>query len=278
MAVDDPAPVTIATLLDIMSQLRTPQTGCPWDLQQDFRSIAPYTLEEAYEVVDAIEQGDERALQEELGDLLFQVVYHAQMAQEAGWFDFSAVVTGICEKMIRRHPHVFGDDVIQTAAAAQTHAWELHKERERGPQGSVLEGVPLALPALTRADKLQKRASRVGFDWPSIHGVSDKVEEELDELREEIHNKANADAVMDEAGDLLFAAVNLLRHAGIDPEAALRQANRKFSRRFQMVEKLSQAAGSTVAETDLDTLDYYWDRAKELEATDHKPCETVDPS
>jgi MazG family protein len=277
MAVDDPAPATIEDLLDIMVQLRTPQTGCPWDLQQDFRSIAPYTLEEAYEVVDAIEQGDEHALEEELGDLLFQVVYHAQMAHEAGWFDFDAVVAGICEKLVRRHPHVFGDEVIKTAAA-QSHAWELHKERERGKQESALDGVPLALPALMRADKLQKRASRVGFDWPSIHGVSDKVEEELDELREEIHSNAGTDAVLDEAGDLLFAAVNLLRHAGIDPETALHQANRKFARRFRMVEKLSAAAGSTVAETDLDTLDYYWDQAKELEAAGQKPCKAADPS
>jgi MazG family protein len=277
MAVDHPAPATIEDLLEIMVQLRQPQTGCPWDLQQDFHSIAPYTLEEAYEVVDAIEQGDERALKDELGDLLFQVVYHAQMAHEAGWFDFNAVVTGVCEKMVRRHPHVFGDDVIKTAAA-QTHAWELHKEKERGPQESVLEGVPLALPALTRANKLQKRASRVGFDWPTIHGVSDKVEEELDELRDEINSNAGADAVMDEAGDLLFAAVNLLRHAGVDPEAALRQANQKFSRRFQMVEKLSLAAGSTVAETSLDTLDYYWDRAKELEVVGHNSGNAVDCS
>ena len=269
MAVDPPAPTTIESLLDIMAQLRAPETGCPWDLQQDFRSIAPYTLEEAYEVVDAIEQGDGGALKEELGDLLFQVVYHAQMAHEAGWFDFTAVVAGICEKLVRRHPHVFGDEVIKTAAA-QTDAWETHKERERGQQGSVLEGVPLALPALTRADKLQKRASRVGFDWPSIHGVSDKVEEELDELREEIKNNAGADALMDEAGDLLFAAVNLVRHAGIDPEAALRQGNRKFSRRFRMVERLSEAAGKTVAATDLDTLDRYWDEVKELEAASHK--------
>ena len=276
MAVDPPASTTVASLLDIMVQLRAPETGCPWDLQQDFRSIAPYTLEEAYEVVDAIEQGDGGALKEELGDLLFQVVYHAQMAHEAGWFDFNAVVAGICEKLVRRHPHVFGDEVIKTAAA-QTHAWETHKERERGQQGSVLDGVPLALPALTRADKLQKRASRVGFDWPSIHGVSDKVEEELEELREELQTNAGADALMDEAGDLLFAAVNLVRHAGIDPEAALRQGNRKFSRRFRMVEELCAAAGKTVAETDLDTLDSYWDQVKELEAASNKSCNTTDP-
>jgi len=276
MAVDPPARTTIESLLDIMAQLRAPETGCPWDLQQDFRSIAPYTLEEAYEVVDAIEQGDGGALKEELGDLLFQVVYHAQMAHEAGWFDFNAVVTGICEKMIRRHPHVFGDDVIHTAEA-QTKAWELHKERERGERESVLEGVPLTLPALTRADKLQKRAARVGFDWPSIHGVSDKVEEELEELREELQSNADTDALMDEAGDLLFAAVNLVRHARVDPEAALRQGNRKFSRRFRMVEELCAAAGKTVAETDLDTLDSYWDQVKELEAASNKSCNTTDP-
>jgi len=277
MAVDHPAPSTIEDLLEIMARLRKPQTGCPWDLQQDFRSIAPYTLEEAYEVVDAIEQGEARALKEELGDLLFQVVFHAQMAHEAGWFDFNAVLTGICEKMVRRHPHVFGDDVIKTAAA-QTQAWELHKERERGQQESVLDGVPLALPALTRADKLQKRASRVGFDWPSIHGVSDKVEEELEELCEEIRSNASADALMDEAGDLLFAVVNLVRHAGIDPESALRQGNRKFSRRFRMVEALSEAAGMAVAETDLDTLDSYWDKVKELEAAGHSSGNAADPA
>ena len=269
MTADCPAPAAINELLQIMVQLRAPGTGCPWDLQQDFHSIAPYTLEEAYEVADAIEQGNPAALKEELGDLLFQVVYHAQMAQEAGWFDFNAVVEGICEKMVRRHPHVFADDDIETAEA-QTAAWEVHKQRERGQQDSALDGVPLALPALTRADKLQKRASRVGFDWPSIHGVSDKVEEELEELREEIKNNAGADALMDEAGDLLFAAVNLVRHAGIDPEAALRQGNRKFSRRFRMVERLSEAAGKTVAATDLDTLDRYWDEVKELEAASHK--------
>ena len=269
MTFDCPAPAAIEDLLQIMAQLRAPGTGCPWDLQQDFHSIAPYTLEEAYEVADAIEQGNPAALREELGDLLFQVVYHAQMAQEAGWFDFNAVVEGICEKMVRRHPHVFGDEDIETAEA-QTAAWEVHKQRERGQQDSALDGVPLALPALTRADKLQKKASRVGFDWPSIHGVSDKVEEELDELREEIKNNAGADALMDEAGDLLFAAVNLVRHAGIDPEAALRQGNQKFSRRFRMVESLSEAAGKTVAATDLDTLDRYWDEVKELEAASHK--------
>jgi len=266
MASSDTSQATVDTLLEIMARLRDPQVGCPWDLEQDFRSIAPYTLEEAYEVVDAIEQDDSSALQDELGDLLFQVVFHAQMAQERGWFSFTDVVSGICEKMVRRHPHVFADEVIEDAVA-QTHAWERHKERERGTQESALDGVPLALPALTRAYKLQKRASRVGFDWPSIHGVSDKVEEELRELNEEINHHAGIDALSDEAGDLLFAAVNLIRHAGVEPELALRKGNSKFTRRFQQVETFVQEAGQKFSDTDLDTLDYYWEKAKELETS-----------
>ena len=266
MASDDTSPVTVDTLVDIMAQLRNPQAGCPWDLEQDFRSIAPYTLEEAYEVVDAIERDDSTALQDELGDLLFQVVFHAQMAQERGWFSFNDVVSGICDKMVRRHPHVFADEVVETVEA-QTRAWEQHKARERGKQESALDGIPLALPALTRAYKLQRRASRVGFDWPSIHGVSDKVEEELQELNEEINSHAGHDALTDEAGDLLFAAVNLVRHAGVEPELALRQGNSKFTRRFQQVEKFLQDAGKKLSDTDLDTLDYYWEKAKELEAS-----------
>jgi ATP diphosphatase len=266
MVSDAASPATVDTLLDIMVRLRDPQTGCPWDLEQDFRSIAPYTLEEAYEVVDAIERDDSAALQDELGDLLFQVVYHAQMAQERGWFDFNDVVSDICEKMVRRHPHVFADEVIEDALA-QTRAWERHKDRERGKQQSALDGVPLPLPALTRAYKLQKRASRAGFDWPSIHGVSDKVEEELAELNEEINSHAGIDKLMDEAGDLLFAAVNLVRHAGIDPELALRKGNSKFTRRFRRVEEFLHEAGQKLSEADLDTLDYYWDRAKEQEAS-----------
>ena len=266
MASDDTSPVTVDTLVDIMAQLRNPQAGCPWDLEQDFRSIAPYTLEEAYEVVDAIERDDSTALQDELGDLLFQVVFHAQMAQERGWFSFNDVVSGICDKMVRRHPHVFADEVVETVEA-QTRAWEQHKAQERGKQESALDGIPLALPALTRAYKLQRRASRVGFDWPSIHGVSDKVEEELQELNEEINSHAGHDALTDEAGDLLFAAVNLVRHAGVEPELALRQGNSKFTRRFQQVEKFLQDAGKKLSDTDLDTLDYYWEKAKELEAS-----------
>ena len=262
-----PVPATIETLLGIMAQLRDPDSGCPWDLEQDFCSIAPYTLEEAYEVVDAIAQGDRGALRDELGDLLFHVVFHAQMAREAGWFDFNDVLTSICDKMVRRHPHVFADDVVDDATA-QTRAWELHKQRERGAQASALDGVPRALPALTRAGKLQKKAARVGFDWPDSGGVADKVEEELNELRVELAIAAGQTALLDESGDLLFAAVNLVRHAGVDPEAALRHANEKFTRRFQQVEAHCKKAGQTVATTDSGTLDAYWNRAKQLVTAD----------
>lgn len=262
-----PDPATIKTLLDIMAQLRDPRGGCPWDLEQDFGSIAPYTLEEAYEVVDAIAQGDRNALRDELGDLLFQVVFHAQMAREAGWFDFNDVLASICDKMVRRHPHVFADDVVEDVAA-QNRAWELHKERERGAAASVLEGVPRALPALTRADKLQKKAARVGFDWPDSVGVAAKVEEELNELRAELATAADRAALLDESGDLLFAAVNLIRHAGVNPETALRQASEKFTRRFQHVEACCKKAGQTIAATDPDTLDVYWNRAKRLDTAD----------
>jgi len=264
MTGNDACSATIEDLLEIMARLRNPDSGCPWDIQQDFKSIAPYTLEEAYEVVDAIEQDDRTGLQGELGDLLFQVVFHAQMASEAGWFDFQDVVTGICRKMTRRHPHVFADEVIEDAEA-QTRAWEAHKEKERGTDASALDGVPQALPALTRACKLQKRASRVGFDWPSIHGVADKVEEELAELSEEISNQSSSVRLADESGDLLFAAVNLVRHAGIDPERALRQANSKFTRRFHQVEALCREAGKSITQTSLDTLDLYWEKAKQTE-------------
>lgn len=262
MNANDSETVVVQTLLDIMARLRDPETGCPWDRQQNFRSIAPYTLEEAYEVVDAIERDDRNDLRNELGDLLFQVVYHAQMASEARWFDFSDVVRGICEKMVRRHPHVFADEVI-ASVEEQSHAWELHKRRERGAQtGSILDEIPVSLTALTRACKLQKKASAAGFDWPEIHGVFDKIHEELEELRTEIDRGHDAAAIRDETGDLLFAVVNLARHAGVDPESALRQANTKFSRRFRQVEAHCVKAGSNVVDTDLDTLDRYWDQVK----------------
>ena len=256
------APVTIETLLDIMARLRAPQGGCPWDQQQDFRTIAPYTLEEAYEVVDAIYRGDMGDLQDELGDLLFQVVFHAQMASEAGHFDFSHVLQSVCDKMVRRHPHVFGDEEIADAEA-QTRAWERHKESERkAGLESALDGVPMALPALTRACKLQRKAARVGFDWPGRDGVTEKVEEELQELCAELEKMADPAALAEEAGDLLFAVVNLVRHAGIDPETALQQANRKFTERFRQVEARCREAGCSVSETDLETLDAYWEEAK----------------
>jgi MazG family protein len=262
MPVNDDEPATIQTLLDIMACLRNPDNGCPWDRQQDFRSIAPYTLEEACEVVDAIERDDKAGLRDELGDLLFQVVFHARMASESGWFDFSDVVRGICDKMVRRHPHVFAGAEIADADA-QTLAWESHKQQEKGAtSGSVLDGVPLALPALMRADKLQKKASRAGFDWPDIRGVFDKVEEEMGELRAEIEEGLDQEAIKDEAGDLLFAVVNLVRHAGAEPESALRRANRKFTHRFRQVEQLCHEAGTSVTETDLDTLDGYWNQVK----------------
>jgi ATP diphosphatase len=262
MQLNDDKPATIQTLIDIMARLRDPDTGCPWDRQQDFRSVAPYTLEEACEVVDAIERDDRAGLQDELGDLLFQVVFHARMASESGWFDFSDVVRSICDKLVRRHPHVFAGAEIADADA-QTHAWEAHKQKERSAaSGGVLEGVPLALPALMRADKLQKKASRAGFDWPDIRGVFDKVEEEMGELRAEIEDGLDREALRDEAGDLLFAVVNLVRHAGAEPESALRRANRKFTKRFQQVEQLCREAGTSVTETDLDTLDWYWDQVK----------------
>ena len=262
MSQPDSESVTIHTLLDIMKRLRDPDHGCPWDQQQDFMTIAPYTLEEACEVVDAIERNDRDDLRDELGDLLFQVVFHAQMAQEAGWFDFSGVLRSICDKMVRRHPHVFADAVISDAEE-QTRAWEKHKERERkSTSSSVLDGIPLSHTALTRAGKIQKQAAQAGFDWPDIDGVFAKVAEELDELREEINAGSAAGNIRDETGDLLFTVVNLARHAGVDPESALRQANSKFVRRFRKVETQCRNAGSSVQQTDPVVLDDYWEKAK----------------
>ena len=256
---------TIETLLQIMARLRDPVGGCPWDLEQDFRSIAPYTLEEAYEVVDAIERDAPADLQDELGDLLFQVVFHARMAEEAGWFGFDSVVRGICDKMVRRHPHVFAGETVADAEA-QTLAWEKHKERERSAViDSAIAGVPVALPALTRACKLQKKAARVGFDWPDIDGVIDKLGEELEELRAEIDRQAGHAALEDEAGDLLFAAVNLLRHAGVDPETALRRASDKFALRFRQVELRCLESGKAVSDVNADVLDWHWNEVKRQE-------------
>jgi ATP diphosphatase len=259
-------------LLAVMAQLRNPDGGCPWDLEQNFATIAPYTIEEAYEVADAIERRDMAALKDELGDLLLQVVFHAQMAREAGSFDFAAVAAAIAEKMIRRHPHVFGDVSIKTADA-QTAAWEDHKESERrakasaeGRAASVLDGVAVGLPALMRAIKLQRRAARVGFDWPNAADVFIKIDEELTEIKSEISNAGAPERVQDEIGDLLFAVVNLARHLNVDPEASLRHANAKFERRFRQVEARLTAAGQRAADVGLDALEALWQQVKEIES------------
>ncbi len=254
-------------LLDIMARLRDPDRGCPWDLQQTFASIAPYTIEEAYEVADAIEKQDLPALRDELGDLLFQVVFHSQLAKEQGAFGFDDVAAAISEKMERRHPHVFGGEHIEDAEA-QTQAWEDHKKKERAaraPSAGVLDDVPVQLPALTRAAKLGKRASQAGFDWPEIAGVLDKIQEELDELRVEVESRAAVERVGGEIGDLLFSITNLCRHLHIDPETALRQTNAKFERRFRYVEQRLKEAGRTPQTATLEEMDALWNEAKRLE-------------
>ncbi len=253
-------PRDIATLRALMQALRTPVTGCPWDLEQDFASIAPYTIEEAYEVADAIQRGSRAELCDELGDLLLQPVYHAQMAAEEGSFTFDDVVEGVVRKMIRRHPHVFGDDQARSAGVAKGF-WEANKAKERQSLGKQLErvlaGVPLALPGLTRALKLQAKAAKVGFDWPGTEQVYDKISEELAELRD-----APADKRAEELGDLLFVMANLARHYGIDPEAAVRGANTKFERRFAHIEDELKVRGKTPAQSDLAEMDALWDEAK----------------
>jgi len=253
---------SLQKLLDVMARLRDPATGCPWDLEQDFRSIAPYTIEEAYEVADAIDRDDLAQLRGELGDLLLQVVFHARLAEEAGVFDFDAVADGIVEKMVRRHPHVFGDAEV-ASAAAQTAAWEAHKEQERHTAGAttVLNGVGIALPALLRAHKLCKRASRVGFDWPDAAGARAKVMEELQELAA-AEQAGDQQSIDEETGDLLFAAANLARKLGVNPEEALRRANNKFSGRFAAVESEVQARGGDWSAFDLDALEEFWALAK----------------
>ena len=261
-----------------MARLRDPASGCPWDREQDFASIAPYTLEEAYEVADAIERGDLAGLRDELGDLLLQVVFHAQLAREQGAFDFAAVVAGICDKLVRRHPHVFGAATV-TDAAAQSRSWEDIKAGERAaaaalavdaagasglvaqaPVASVLDGVPRALPALVRAAKLGRRAARIGFDWPSAHGARDKLDEELAEL-DAAAATSERTAIAAEFGDVLLALSNLARHLDVDAEAALRAANARFERRFRHVESRMRSSGAG----DLASLEGYWTEAKEAE-------------
>jgi MazG family protein len=256
----------IERLRRIMARLRDPDGGCPWDLEQNFATIAPHTIEEAYEVADAIAADDMAALSDELGDLLFQVVYHAQMAAERGAFDFDDVARAIADKMVRRHPHVFGDTEIATAAA-QTRAWKEHKAEERRRRAlaeqdahSALDGVTVGLPALTRALKLQKRAARVGFDWPSAADVLHKIDEEVIEVKREMGGRP--ERIGDEIGDLLFSVVNLARHLEIDPEGALRQANRKFEHRFRAMEKRLGATGHPVGTASLDEMEVAWQAVK----------------
>jgi ATP diphosphatase len=256
----------IGELIALMAALRTPGSGCPWDLEQTFGTIAPYTIEEAYEVADAIARGDLVGLKDELGDLLLQVAFHARMAEERRAFDFGDVVHAITDKLVRRHPHVFGGARNITPDEVKS-LWQKIKDEERAQAGkageSTLHGVPLALPALSRAEKLQKKAAAVGFDWPNTYAVKAKVEEEINELFEVMDEPKKA---AEEFGDLVFALVNLARHAGIDAEAALRAANRKFERRFQTIERALAAKGKTPAQSNLAEMDALWDAAKEAEA------------
>jgi MazG family protein len=248
-----------------MERLRDPESGCPWDRDQTFETIAPHTIEEAYEVADAIRRGDMEELRDELGDLLFQVVFYTQMAKEQGHFDFQDVVAAITEKMLRRHPHVFGDEVIDSVEE-QRRAWEEHKARERRGKDrqrvSQMDGVAEALPALIRAGKLQRRAADVGFDWPDISGVFHKIWEELEEVTAEIEEGGDAARLEEEIGDLLFACVNLARHAGVDAEAGLRKSSRKFQDRFQVIEQILGAQGRSLEEADLEEMDALWERVK----------------
>ena len=267
--VDDGAGQALERLLAIMRRLRHPDGGCPWDREQDFASIAPYTIEEAYEVAEAIghvgDGADPKTLESELGDLLFQVVFHAQMGAERRWFDFASIANAICDKLTERHPHVFAD-VKRGSTAELNRAWEDHKARERaarqGEASSELADVPLALPALARAAKLGKRAGRVGFDWPDAAGVRAKIDEELREL-----DDAGADQVRraEELGDLLFAAANWARHQGVDPEEALRLANAKFERRFRAMERLARERGLGLKGLSPDAWDGLWNEVKSRE-------------
>ncbi|MBO9479102.1 nucleoside triphosphate pyrophosphohydrolase [Shimia sp. R11_0] len=250
-------------LLEIMRRLRDPESGCPWDIEQDFGTIAPYTIEEAYEVADAIEQEAWGELKGELGDLLFQTVFHAQMAQEKGLFTFDEIADTMSDKMVARHPHVFGDEDREKSAEQQVRDWETVKAAERAgkAQGGTLDGVALGLPALLRAVKLQKRAARVGFDWPDVSHVLDKIVEEAGELVEARETLTQAE-VEEEFGDMLFVMANLARHLNVEPEAALRAANAKFVRRFEGVEAKLKARGKTPQESDLAEMDALWDAVK----------------
>ncbi|MGH8029858.1 MAG: nucleoside triphosphate pyrophosphohydrolase [Arenimonas sp.] len=269
-----PSEPAVDALLEIMRRLRDPQAGCPWDVEQTFTTIAPYTIEEAYEVADAIDRNDLVHLKDELGDLLFQVVFHARMAEEGGHFDFGDVAAAICDKLVRRHPHVFAEAKVEGGAAAVLVAWEEHKKREREAAAgdaplSALDGVARGLPEWQRAVKLQKRAATVGFDWPHVDDVFAKLHEEIDEVRAEfaaVGHAPNAsisrDRLEDELGDLLFVAANLTRHGGVDFGGALRRANAKFERRFRQMEAFARAAGTPLETLDLAQQDALWNRAK----------------
>ncbi|MCG7984874.1 MAG: nucleoside triphosphate pyrophosphohydrolase [Candidatus Thiodiazotropha lotti] len=256
-------------LLEIMGQLRDPDRGCPWDLRQTYSTIVPYTLEEAYEVADTIQRGEMGELRDELGDLLFQIVFYSQIAREEGHFDFNDVASGICEKMVRRHPHVFADAEYQSDEQLR-QAWEQQKADERveqrqSAQSSHMDGVAHALPALIRAEKLQKRAARVGFDWPDVEGAFDKVNEEFNEVRDEMA-KQDQQGLEAELGDLLFSMVNVLRLLGMDAEQTLSRANEKFERRFRNMEKALYNAGcSDLRDLSLEALDAAWEKVKKLE-------------
>ncbi|AWF82105.1 nucleoside triphosphate pyrophosphohydrolase [Microbulbifer sp. A4B17] len=262
---------SVEDLLHLMAELRNPDGGCPWDLKQSFASIVPSTIEEAYEVAEAIEQEDYEHLHEELGDLLFQVIFYAQLGREQGYFDFSQIVDTLVRKLVRRHPHVFPSGTLYGNRSAEPlneaevkRNWEAIKEAERTAKGDegTLAGVAMGLPALTRAAKLQKRAARVGFDWPDINGVLDKIEEEIAELREAVAC-GDMEHAQEELGDLLFSCVNASRHLKADPEAALRGCSRKFEQRFGFIEASLQRQGRQVSEATLEELDRLWDKAKE---------------
>jgi len=256
----------ISRLLEIMKRLRDPKDGCPWDIEQTYETIAPYTIEEAYEVSDAIDQGNWHELEGELGDLLLQVIYFTQIGSEDGHFSFESVVKNVSDKMIRRHPHVFGDKKQYKSSDQQIRDWEKIKEQERSKNmpSKTLDGIAGNLPALTYATKLQKRAARVGFDWPDISGVTDKISEEIDELNE-ARNELSLDAQEEEYGDLMFVMVNFARHLKIDPEKALRGANKKFKKRFEQVEKELTLIGKTPNQSDLSEMDNLWNIVKQKE-------------
>ncbi|ODA25318.1 nucleoside triphosphate pyrophosphohydrolase [Photobacterium damselae] len=258
----------IEQLLSIMAKLRDPKDGCPWDIKQSFDSIVPYTLEEAYEVADAIEKQNWLDVKEELGDLLFQVVFYSQMAKEQDLFDFDEVVAGICEKLTRRHPHVFADKQFASEAEVKAN-WEAEKAKERADKAvdnSILANVPLAMPALTRADKIQKRCAQFGFDWDSVAPVAEKVVEELDEVMDEFQQVTlDQNRIEEEMGDLLFSVVNLSRHLNVNPERALQKANKKFERRFRKVEKNVLEKGMEISNCSLEQLDQEWNIVKKME-------------